>query len=142
MIDPEIPVIPKHSVITTKEFPTSMLERFQLVLTRLRLARKIEYILYDQPEDDIDPGLELATYQNVIDSSGGGGGGSVTAYVHTQTFAAALWVINHNLGHYPTVEVVDSMSRKVNVDVQHFSVNQGLPRWRSLASLGVSDVHT
>ncbi len=124
VVDSEIPVIPKHSVVTTQDFPTSALERLQAVLTHLRTSRKIEYIVYDQPDSDIDPELELATYQNVTDASGGGGGGTVTAYVHTQNFASALWIVNHNLGHYPTVEVVDSMSRKVSVEVTHFSPNQ------------------
>lgn len=40
-------------------------------------------------------------------SSGGNSGGDIT-YIHTQMTAAKVWVINHNLGKFPSVTVVDS----------------------------------
>lgn len=42
---------------------------------------------------------------------------SFTHYVHTQAIASNLWTINHNLGRYPSVTVVDTANSKVYGDV-------------------------
>jgi len=47
-----------------------------------------------------------------------------TAFVYTQSSPATTWMINHNLGHVPTVEVFDSGSQEVDADVSHPTVNQ------------------
>lgn len=46
-----------------------------------------------------------------------------TAFVFTQSTAAATWTINHNLGHVPSVEVFDSGSQEIEADVSHPSSN-------------------
>ena len=46
------------------------------------------------------------------------------AYLHNQGVAAAVWVIQHNLGWYPNVTVVDSGGSTVEGDVTAASINQ------------------
>lgn len=45
-------------------------------------------------------------------------------YVHVQNSPATAWVINHNLGKYPAVTVVDSAGTEVIGQVVHNSMNQ------------------
>ena len=47
-----------------------------------------------------------------------------TAYVHTQTVAAAVWTITHNLGKYPSVSIVDSANDEVIGEVRYTNTNQ------------------
>lgn len=46
------------------------------------------------------------------------------AYVHTQAASATTWVITHNLGRYPSVEVVDSAGSLVLGSVRYIDANQ------------------
>jgi hypothetical protein len=46
------------------------------------------------------------------------------SYVFTQGTPANPWVINHNLGFYPNVTVVDSGGSNVEGDISYPSVNQ------------------
>jgi hypothetical protein len=47
------------------------------------------------------------------------------AYTHTQAAPATEWVINHNLGYNPLIEVFTSGGARVKfIDITHFSVNQ------------------
>ncbi len=49
----------------------------------------------------------------------------VTArHVHTQTTAASTWVINHALGGYPSVSVVDSSKTLVFGEITYPSTSQ------------------
>jgi hypothetical protein len=43
-------------------------------------------------------------------------------YVHTQSVASDTWLINHNLGFRPIVNVFDSGSQEVEAHVSHPSV--------------------
>ncbi|PRH79393.1 hypothetical protein C6N75_09935 [Streptomyces solincola] len=45
-------------------------------------------------------------------------------YEHTQSVAAATWVINHNIGRRVHVSVFDSSGRQVETDVEHGTTNQ------------------
>ena len=45
-------------------------------------------------------------------------------YVHSQAVPAATWTINHGLGRYPSVTVVDSAGSVVGGDVEYTSTNQ------------------
>lgn len=51
-------------------------------------------------------------------------GVGVPAYVHTQTTPSTSWVINHNLGFRPSVELLDSGSQEIDAEVSHPSANQ------------------
>lgn len=45
-------------------------------------------------------------------------------YIHTQGSASASWVISHNLGRYPSVQVYDSANNLIMVEVSHGSLVQ------------------
>ncbi len=45
-------------------------------------------------------------------------------FVHNQNSASALWTVNHNLGKYPSVSVVDSAGDECEGAVKHISINQ------------------
>ena len=44
-------------------------------------------------------------------------------YKHRQDVASAVWEINHNLGKYPSVSVVDSGGSVVAGDVEYTGLN-------------------
>lgn len=46
------------------------------------------------------------------------------SYEHTQAVASTTWTINHNLGKYPSVTIVDTSGREWFGDVEYNSVNQ------------------
>lgn len=46
------------------------------------------------------------------------------AYVHTQTTVSSTWTINHNMGFYPSVELLDTGSQEIDGEISHPSVNQ------------------
>lgn len=46
------------------------------------------------------------------------------AYVYVQSTPSTTWVINHNFGSIPTVELLDSGSHEIDGDIVHTSVNQ------------------
>jgi len=45
------------------------------------------------------------------------------SYIHTQGSSASTWTINHNLGFYPSVTVVDNGDNVVVGDVNYISTN-------------------
>lgn len=53
-------------------------------------------------------------------------GPSGAGYLHQQTSSSTTWVINHNLGFRPAVELFDSGSQEIDGDVAHPSVNQAI----------------
>ena len=62
--------------------------------------------------EDIELGLDAA-YNVTTDKH----------YVHTQSVAASVWTITHNLDKYPSVTVVDSGENVVVGDVQYIDRN-------------------
>jgi hypothetical protein len=55
----------------------------------------------------------------------GGGGGDVS-YTHNQATPAIQWAINHGLGKFPSVTVVDSSGAQVEGDVEYVDANNVL----------------
>lgn len=49
---------------------------------------------------------------------------SGASYVHTQAVPDSVWPINHGLGRYPSVTVVDSSGSTVVGNVEYVSANQ------------------
>jgi hypothetical protein len=47
----------------------------------------------------------------------------IGSYVHTQGTASSTWTINHNLGFFPNVEIVDSAGTSVIGSYQFTNVN-------------------
>ncbi len=55
-------------------------------------------------------------------------------YVHNQTAASAVWTINHNLGKYCSVTVVDSGGNIIVGNVEYVGINKLLIRFSSAVS--------
>jgi hypothetical protein len=77
----------------------------------------------------IDDGVGLtlkvwtgSAWEAVAEGEGGGGGDA--EYLHEQGAASATWTVNHNLGKYPAVTVMDSSGKKVEGRVVFNSSNQ------------------
>lgn len=51
----------------------------------------------------------------------GAPGGSRYSYI--QATPAAVWVINHNLGHHPLITLLDEAGVVIDSDVEHPSLN-------------------
>ena len=47
----------------------------------------------------------------------------IGAYIHTQDTATSTWTINHNLGFFPNVEIVDSAGSAVIGNYQFINAN-------------------
>lgn len=47
-------------------------------------------------------------------------------YIHTQGVPAFTWTVNHNLGKKPSITVLDSANREIEVAVEHTSNNQAV----------------
>jgi hypothetical protein len=52
-----------------------------------------------------------------------GAAGAGFNYVHTQGVAADIWTINHNLGGYPNVTLVDNAGAEFEGEVEYPSPN-------------------
>lgn len=55
-------------------------------------------------------------------------------YVHTQTAASAIWTVNHNLGKYCSVTVVDSGGNIIVGNVEYVNTNKLFIRFSSAVS--------
>jgi hypothetical protein len=51
-------------------------------------------------------------------------GGGVASYTHVQGVDSDSWIINHNLGYYPLIDVLDSFLNLVVPEILHVSTNQ------------------
>jgi hypothetical protein len=51
-------------------------------------------------------------------------GPSGTSFEYQQPTPSTTWVINHNLGYRPTVELLDAGSQEIDGAVSHPSINQ------------------
>jgi hypothetical protein len=54
----------------------------------------------------------------------GPSGPGATTYTHQQTSPSAIWVITHNLGRHPAVDIVDSSGNVVIGEIRYNSDNQ------------------
>jgi hypothetical protein len=67
-----------------------------------------------------DGGVEVV---EVIHPGPQGPAGGVS-YIYQQATPSSSWVINHNLGYRPAVELLDTGSQEIDAEVAHPSVNQ------------------
>lgn len=54
----------------------------------------------------------------------GADGSSAAAHVHTQSVAADTWIINHNLGYEPVVQIISVGGVEMEANIVHMSTNQ------------------
>lgn len=55
-----------------------------------------------------------------------GAPGAVPTYTHVQSSPLALWVINHNLGFRPAIELFEVGGLRFEAEVIHASANQAV----------------
>ena len=53
-----------------------------------------------------------------------GPAGGAARYIHVQSSAATPWIVNHNLGVRPVVDIVDAGGSQVLAEIIHISSNQ------------------
>ena len=70
--------------------------------------------------DDLELGLDDGA-EGSMDTDAEINASTDKHYVHTQMVAAASWTINHNLGKFPAVSVVDSGGSVVVGEVQYIN---------------------
>lgn len=49
--------------------------------------------------------------------------GGARTYPHDQLLPATIWYVEHNLGRYPSVTVIDSAGDEVEGEIVHLSLN-------------------
>lgn len=52
-----------------------------------------------------------------------------SAYLHQQSTEADQWIVNHNLGYRPSIEVLSLGGEKILAEVLHVSENQTIVYW-------------
>lgn len=71
--------------------------------------------------------------------SGVGGGQGGASYTFNQTTPAITWTINHNLGFFPSVELLSPGLQEIDGEISHTSINQTIvtlqPAFAGLALL-------
>ncbi|KJV08072.1 hypothetical protein [Methylocucumis oryzae] len=68
----------------------------------------------------VDNGF-LGTEQEWLSSLNGSSGGQ---FLYTQSTSSDIWVVNHNLGRRPNVQVTNLGGMQIIAEVQHISINQ------------------
>ena len=61
--------------------------------------------------------------------AGGGSGGSGSGdknYIHVQSLPATSWIVNHNLGKFPAIKIIDSAGTEVVGGIVHIDTNQAV----------------
>lgn len=51
-------------------------------------------------------------------------GSSGASFEHLQSSPSDIWIVNHNLGFKPNVQVFDDQNRQIFAEIRHFSINQ------------------
>jgi hypothetical protein len=105
----------KNELLNVRLHPLSTQERLQLGATLS--AQDESMVVYD---------TDLATiffWDGIQWVAMGTGSGSDANYVHDQTTPASIWIVDHNLGKFTAVSVVDSAGTEVEGDVDYLSLN-------------------
>ena len=74
------------------------------------------------PNDPIAAHPTIELWVDSDDNSGGGGGGGTSgpmSYVHVQPTTSDTWMVEHDLGWFPNVTVIDSAGSTVEGDIAH-----------------------
>ena len=78
-----------------------------------------------QSDINKDVANRINTIEQTLNSGGGGSGGTtVTKYVHEQTTPSTVWVINHNKGVNPIIQLYDENNDLFYADVEIISATE------------------
>lgn len=67
--------------------------------------------------------INVSVYPSIPFTPSGSSGG-VGGVFYTQSTPSDQWIINHNLGYKPSVQVFDGSGYSLICDIFHYSVNQ------------------
>jgi len=68
-------------------------------------------------------GVDTADIEMNVDNENYTISANKKTYIHEQAVASAVWEINHNLGRYPSVTIVDSAGDVVSADPKYIDEN-------------------
>ena len=79
-------------------------------------------IIINRPVD-----IELLQGRSSIEVQQGGAqgvpGSAANSYTHTQTIAATVWTVAHNLNRKPSITVVNNLDQRIEPDVGYVDAN-------------------
>lgn len=128
----------KDSAVDVSGFYTSPLIGNYVIITKASSVS--EWAIYTW-NSSVQDGTETSFYDiglSLVSSSGSltdgneylvsllqlSSGGSDKNYVHTESPAASVWTVTHNLNKYCDVTVVDNLGAVINADIGYDSLNQ------------------
>lgn len=65
----------------------------------------------------------------VVYKGEGSGGGSDKNYIHEQTEPKSTWIITHNLGKYPSIDIIDDNNIIIMGEIEYISKNKIIARF-------------
>lgn len=71
---------------------------------------------------EVEAASQILVSEVLIPGIQGPAGGA--AFIFTQPTPSTTWIINHNLGFRPTVELLDSGGQEIDAEVSHPTINQ------------------
>ena len=72
----------------------------------------------------VDPATSVVSIINAGPQGPPGVGGTAAYFVHTQVAVSTSWVVNHNLGFNPSVDIIDSNGNIVEGHIIYHTLNQ------------------
>jgi hypothetical protein len=70
------------------------------------------------------PNVFQVTQEMIFSLPGISTGSGALPYIHDQSSPSAEWIVNHNFGYNPVVDVIDTANRQIEAEVVHLSLNQ------------------
>lgn len=65
----------------------------------------------------------------VVYKGDGSGGGSDKNYIYEQTEPKSIWIITHNLGKYPSIDIIDDNNIIIMGEIEYISENKIIARF-------------
>lgn len=87
------------------------------LIRRLVKGSRLTAAEYDSNLDKLEAAVLALPTQEQINTL-------VTAFIYEQAQPATMWIINHNLGYRPAVELLDTGGQEIDGDISHPTVNQ------------------
>lgn len=65
----------------------------------------------------------------IVYKGDGSGGGSDKNYIYEQTEPKSIWIITHNLGKYPSIDIIDDNNIIIMGEIEYISENKIIARF-------------
>lgn len=100
------------------------------------LSQLTNQVIIEEENDTVVVETPLTAVVTIVEQGPQGPAGS-GAYIHTQSSQSTTWIINHNMGFRPSVELLDSGSQEIDGEISHPTINQTIVRLNP-ASTGIA----